>query len=71
MNEIEARLGVASRWAPRVAFFWRVFVMIAREIQMKVLAFPFEWRGFRYELIERQGLVCLVKAMRIGHRFGC
>lgn len=38
---------------------------------MKILAFPFEARGFHYELIERQGLVCLVKQTRIGHGHWC
>ena len=38
---------------------------------MKSLAFPFERAGFRYELIERQGLVCLVKQTRIGHGHWC
>ena len=33
---------------------------------MKTLTFPFDARGFRYELIERQGLVCLVKQIRLG-----
>ena len=36
---------------------------------MKILEFPFNARGFRYELVERQGLVCLVKQTRIGYEF--
>jgi hypothetical protein len=38
---------------------------------VKILAFPFDARGFRYELIERQGLVCLVKQTRLGHGYWC
>ena len=38
---------------------------------MKPLAFPFERAGFRYDLIERQGLVCLVKQTRIGKSYWC
>src|SRR5260370_38758378 len=38
---------------------------------MKILAFPFDARGFRHELIERQGAVCLVKATRIGKKYYC
>lgn len=29
---------------------------------MKTLTFPFERAGFRYELIEREGLICLGQA---------
>lgn len=36
---------------------------------MKSLAFPFERAGFRYDLIERQGLVCLVKQTRLGKSY--
>lgn len=38
---------------------------------MKTLSFPFERAGFRYDLIERQGLVCLVKQTRIGQCHWC
>ena len=38
---------------------------------MKSLAFPFERAGFRYELIDRQGLVCLVKQTRLGKSHWC
>jgi hypothetical protein len=38
---------------------------------MKSLAFPFERSGFRYELIDRQELVCLVKQTRLGRRYWC
>jgi hypothetical protein len=38
---------------------------------MKILEFPFNARGFRYELIEHQGLVCMVKQTRIGMSYWC